>query len=149
MGPTTNTGKTTNSQLKVQSFFFDASDPTVAFTNGFYDTGVIIKNNALIYYSAIKYMQDVTGIAYTGIGVEVFTDTAGLQDLHNETLPNAHAVPNQYLAGSNVPGGSLPPTIGNCINNNNVGIIVALSGITTPPPGLSFMFVVMYVELDF
>ena len=148
MGPYTNTGKVTQSQLKVQSFFFDCSDPTVNFTNGFYDTGVIIKNNALIYYSAIKYEQDVTNIAYTGIGIEIFTTTMGLQDLHNETLPAALAVPNQYRPGSVVPGGTFPLTIGNCINNNNVGIIVALTGFSTPPPGLSFQFVTMYVELD-
>lgn len=151
MGPYTNTGKATQSQFKTQSFFFDCSDPTVAFTNGAYATDIILKNNALVWFTAIKYFQDVS--AYPAITITVFSTSTAINPIfHTDTLPISagSAPPNVYRPGSNVPGSSIPATTSTQLNNNNCGVIVELTGITgSGITALSFMFDIMYTEFDF
>jgi hypothetical protein len=152
--PFTNTGKSINSQLKVQAFFFDCSDPSINFIDGVYDTDIVLKNNALIWYSAIKYQQDLS--AYPAITITVLTGTTGNNGiLYQRTLPIVQT-PNNYLrsvsgtVGVPGPGNQAnSPQIGSAINNNNVGVGVGFTGMTASGiTALSFTFVIMYVELD-
>ena len=152
MGPYTNTGKATQSQFKTQSFFFDCSDPSVAFTDGVYATDIILKNNALVFFTAIKYMQDVS--AYPAITIDVFsTSTTINSEFNSDTLPIAGTPPGVYRPGNLVPGHYAViagPTFSTQINNNNCGVIVELTGITgSGVTALSFMFDIMYIEFDF
>ena len=145
--------KTTNSQLKVQSFNFSTADPAINYTDGIYNTNLVIKNNASIFWSGIKYFQDLSA-APSGVIIEVLTTTTvGEATLNFSTTPFTNPV-NGYTAGNVVPGTttSTPhvPSMGGAVNNDNVSVYLGFSGLTAHPGLLiSGIVYVIYVEFEF
>jgi hypothetical protein len=133
-------GSIVNSCVKNQSLYFDCAD--VNFTDGIYATDVIIKNNAILIITGLKFFQDTS--AYPALNIIVFTDSAfSFPTLLFISLPLFNT-PNQY-SNSNTGGGNL-----GFVNNNNCTISVQLQGITgSGVTSLSFEVYILYVEMDF
>lgn len=150
----TTTGRLTNSQMKVQSFFFDCSDPGVNFTDGDYTTDLVIRANSLIYMCGVKYEQDVS--AYPAITIAPRVVTSPPLSLNADILPFANKV-NGYAIGNQTPGMAVAAAPGTAvwqvINVDTVAdgtVYVRISGMTgSGITALSFMVFVAYFEFEF
>lgn len=135
-----NSGRQIASELKSYSGDFDCADPNVAFTDGSYQTDVVIKNKALIVGFFIKYYQDLS-LYPVGPVITVRLNTGFLGIMNTEVLPVANIPDNFAVSNTNfffnvpVPGNS--PILVNLLG-------VTGSGITA----LSFTYTIIVVEFD-
>lgn len=154
MAASSSTGKLTNSQIKVKSFFFDCADPIVNLTDGTYNTDLVLPNHSMVLASGIKYKQDLS--AYPAITIGINVVNAPPNQLNSDTLPIVNMV-DGYAIGNVVPGLAVAAAPGFAVwvvhNTNNAAdgtVIVRLNGITgSGVTQLSFMVWIQYIEFDF
>ncbi len=149
------TGILTNSQKKVWTFTFDASDPTVNYLAGMYSTQCLVKNKSIISYAAIKFTQfNVTFIGSLELSVianlipSVFIYDLSFDGTNNPIL-------NQWIIATNFIGAPTVSTLLSCIDPNNSFLNVSIQtggGFPTPPTAtinqLAFEFYIETTECD-
>ena len=119
------TGTLTSSQKDVWSFGFDASDPSVNFTDGVYQTLVAVPYGACLNYSAIKYFQDLS--AYPPFEVDIILNAVSINTL---ITPFVNPVNNWKLA-THFQGSVFPiPDPIQQLNPLGDFIIVSIGGMT-------------------
>ena len=128
------TGNLVNCQKIVKAFQFDASDPSVNFTDGIYPTQLLVENLSLGLFGYIKFFQDVS--AYPAITINILQQG---YNFYSQTLPYSNTI-NQYnllVVGQTE------------INPNNDFMAVQLIGITgSGITALSFQFCVEITEFE-
>lgn len=161
------TGQQTSSQIKVWSFEFDASDPEVNFTDGIYNTSIVLKNNSIIIGAGIQPFQDWTLLPIVLGGLTLLiecpslNEPGGIFSIDNIVLPSSTGVyaPNLWSMSTyfnSVNTAAVPPTtypLSNpmtLVNPNNDFINIRLRGWTgSGVTAFSFQYYVQVIEFDF
>ena len=134
-------GKLVNSQIRSQAFYFDFKDAN--FIDGIYPTDCVIKRNAVIVSSFVKYFQDVSG--YNSMTIDVVTDSPAQNLVATHNLPFLN-IPNAYNVQVPVPAAN---EVATSLNNNNSTVFMLASGMTgSGITALSCVVVLLICEVD-
>ena len=112
------TGQLTNAKKNVWECYFDASDPSVDFTDGLYYTNLVIKQKSMIALSSVKFFQDLSA-APPGILINIGINTTSLCGVLTPFASNPYVWGNTTSAG-----------VYTELNPNNEFVWIQLTGIT-------------------